>query len=477
MIPWSRLGTATRTLAALAALGSLLAVEPYRSARADAAVPAAGADTSAAGLAPTAAPPWNPPAPIHASRTWETVARAPERVVAVPFTLFGIGARRAIEFVDAHEVIPKLLAHVSILQNVGLAAMPASLGDRTGWGGALAFNPQFFPWFVATVSGSTTGYSRFRAALETTPAVLEFQSDWRPRELFFGVGQGSLHADASNYASQTEAARARLRYPFHRAPKPPPPGPVDDPASVTITPSILHPFVEAWAGPRDAVELNGREHDEKHEPIASRFPALAGALLGTRVEHFTYGASVTLDQRSGRPHWWRGWRTQASVERFDAPLAAFALHSASTPSVAFTRLHYEGEAAWSFWQDPRTFRVFGRVIDQRGTRGPGTFLLSDLATLGGAAGLSGFEPGRFHDVDSMLGRLTYIYPLARYLEMDLHVEAGEVAPRFGAATLDAVHGSYGFALRARNPFAPIASAGVDWSRETVRLRFTLGGVE
>jgi len=37
--------------------------------------------------------------------------------------------------------------------------------------------------------------------------------------------------------------------------------------------------------------------------------------------------------------------------------------------------------------------------------------------------------------------------------------------------------SFGVALRVRNSFAPLASIGVDWSRETTRLRFALGGVE
>jgi outer membrane protein assembly factor BamA len=166
-----------------------------------------------------------------------------------------------------------------------------------------------------------------------------------------------------------------------------------------------------------------------------------------------------------------------SAERFDEPVKALAFHSASTPSVQFTRFIYEGEIGVSFWRDPRTLRFYARVEDQTGTDHSGVFLLSDLATLGGKEGLSGFEPGRFHDADLMLGRITYIYPLARYLEMDLHTEAGSVMPKLADAQVSVFEASYGLAVRVRSPFAPLASAGVDWSRETIRFRFSLGGVE
>jgi hypothetical protein len=223
--------------------------------------------------------------------------------------------------------------------------------------------------------------------------------------------------------------------------------------------------------------LDGRDETSGRLPLASRFPALASAELGTRVEHFVYGAQASYDRRSGRPHWWKGWRLAATAERFDQPLRGFAFHSARTPSVSFTRLTYEGEAGVSFWRDPRTLRLYARVEDQQGVDGQGLFLLPDLATLGGHEGLSGFEPGRFRDADLALARITYIFPIARYLETDVHAEAGAVEPRIQDGRLDDAETSYGVALRVRNSFAPLASFGVDWSREKVRFRFALGGVE
>ena len=158
-------------------------------------------------------------------------------------------------------------------------------------------------------------------------------------------------------------------------------------------------------------------------------------------------------------------------------MKAFAFHSASTPSVTFTRWTYEGEAGWSFWRDPRTFRLYGRVIDQVHVDDPGLFLLPDYAFLGGRAGLWGFEPGRFRDADLVQSRLTYISPIARYLETDVHAEASTVTPRVGEVRIDDLETSYGFALRIRSPHAPLAWGGLDWGRERIRLRFGIGGVE
>ena len=37
--------------------------------------------------------------------------------------------------------------------------------------------------------------------------------------------------------------------------------------------------------------------------------------------------------------------------------------------------------------------------------------------------------------------------------------------------------SFGVALRPRLETAPLGAIGVDWSKETVRIRYSLGGVE
>jgi len=184
-----------------------------------------------------------------------------------------------------------------------------------------------------------------------------------------------------------------------------------------------------------------------------------------------------LDSPSGRPHWWRGWRAGASAERYDVPIEAFALHSASTPTQAFTRLSYEGEVGVSFWRDPRTLRLLGRVVDERGKPNGGNFLITDYTVQGGSEGMWGFEPGRFHDLDQALVRLTDIYPIARYFEGDLHSEAGTVSPQLSDIRIDQLKHSFGVAVRVRAAWGPLAFGGLDWSSERLRWRFGFGAVE
>ena len=434
------------------------------------------APDSTAMLAPTSRPPWNPGAPVPGARGWEHAVRFPGKVASIPFSLLGLGARGGLLLIEESQLVPRVQARLLWVQRLGLIAGPASLGDRSGFGGEVGVNPPFFRSLVAKASGTTAGYSRVHVALEATKGMVEYQSNWRPRDPFFGLGPDSRLDDASNFASQSQFARAVLRYPFRR---------VatrefellEDPAVRTETREPPRHGVRAWAGARDVVELEGRERREGRLPLGERFPALAAGRLGTRVEHFIYGAEGTLDHRSGRPHWWKGWRLVSAVERYDEPLEALAFHSASTPSVAFTRWRHEGDLAFSFWRDPRTFRLSARVEDVTYLGDSGLFLLRDLSTLGGGAGLAGFEPGRFRDFDAVLGKLTYIFPLARYLEGDLHVESGQVLRGVGDARLVDFESSYGAALRIRSSLAPFASFGMDWSRETARFRFSLGNVE
>src|SRR5438093_1141426 len=110
-------------------------------------------------------------------------------------------------------------------------------------------------------------------------------------------------------------------------------------------------------------------------------------------------------------------------------------------------------------------------------RAGGRVLLSDMATLGGGQGLAGFDPGRFHDLNSVLGRLSYIFPLSSRLEFDLHTEVGQVAGTLQDVGVATLRQSYGIALRPRLDDFVLGMIGVDWSREAVRFRFSVGGVE
>src|SRR2546426_717785 len=85
---------------------------------------------------------------------------------------------------------------------------------------------------------------------------------------------------------------------------------------------------------------------------------------------------------------------------------------------------------------------------------------------------------RFNDLDLMLLKTSYVFPIARRLEMDLHSEWGSV---YGDVWHDAkpntLHNSYGFSLRGRYVTGPIAAIGLDFSREGMRATYALGRID
>jgi len=179
----------------------------------------------------------------------------------------------------------------------------------------------------------------------------------------------------------------------------------------------------------------------------------------------------------GLPHWSRGWLASVEAERYDKSIEALAIKDANSGARSFSRMTYHAEAGASFGRDPRTLRLAVTTVDQRLDAGGGTFLIADQASLGGNAGLAGFDSGRFHDLDSFVAKLSYLYPLVKNAEFDLHTETGQVSPNLGSIRVTSFESSFGVALRLRTEFAPFAMVGVDWSSESTRFRFSVGGVE
>jgi hypothetical protein len=235
-----------------------------------------------------------------------------------------------------------------------------------------------------------------------------------------------------------------------------------------------------WAGPRTVMTRDRSDRAER-DGIASwneRFPELAAGTLDRRIDHFVWGARVEADHRRGFQGWDHGWRLAAAAERFEDPIERFALGGASPSGARFTRWTYEAEAGASVMRDPRTLRVLARVEDQQVEARGARFLLADLATLGGHEGLGGFGPGRFRDLDLAHARVTWLFPLVRRLEMDLHGEWGGVYGNvWEDFRLESLERSVGFAVRGRIKQAAWGSIGVDFSRESARVRFALGEVE
>jgi hypothetical protein len=444
--------------------------------------PTASASDSAYGesnLAATTAVPWNPPEPVATARPWETALRLPGMIATLPLSALGQLTEGTLLYVEQKNIVPQAQAVIAYQRTLGLAILPASLGDRSGIGGEIRYGPPFLNRaLLFELGASLNEYNRERVAIFLWASRLEYGSHWRSREQFFGPGLGSSEHQLSIYATQSQYARFSLSFP-HRAPDRFYPRTLDgvivDPLTIDSLRRLPRSEIRLWAGPRDVILLNGR--DPGNPSIEERFPAIAAGLLERRVEHFVYGVHLSRDARKGEPHWSSGWRGSIEAERFEKAIEAFAFRDAHTPALRFTRVSAYAEAGVSFFRDPRTIRLAVRAVDQEIDQGAGIFLISDLSTLGGQAGLSGFAPGRFRDVDLVLGKLTYIFPLAKHLEFDLHAEAGGVYPSLEDVQISTLQNSYGVALRARRETGPLGSVGLDWSRETVRMRFSVGGVE
>lgn len=437
---------------------------------------ASGADSSGARLAPTSAVPWTPAGPVPAARPWETALRAPGFVLSLPLQALGHATESGLVYVEDSNLIPRALALLAFQRHLGIAVTPASLGDGTGWGGAVSWAPPVIGrHVVGEASGSTAGYNRERAALFAGPLRAVYASEWRPEDPFFGIGMDTRHDDEAAYAVRAQSARLTLVWPRVERPRV---------AMEMVDGVLVHPAMPAdapartqfavWGGPDQLFVTRGRGEDPSFEAV---FPAVAAVSLDRRVERLVYGARLTRDARFGLPRWTRGWRASIEAERHDRSIEALALKDAHSDARTFTRFTYTAEAGVSAGTDPRSLRLALKVVDQALDAGGGAFLIPDYGSLGGSEGLAGFEAGRFRDVDLVLGRLSYIFPLGKNLEFDWHVEAGGVFPQLSDVRPDRLETSYGGLLRVRTDVAILGAIGIEWSRESVRLRFSIGGVE
>lgn len=407
----------------------------------------------------TTAPPWNPPRPLSSERPWESMLRLPGRVLTMPLSLIGHGTRNYLLYVEDNNIVPRVQAIITASPRIGVYAIPASLGDHTGTGVALEVRPPVLRGIIGgELSASTQHYHRTRVQLALGPFGADYLYEWRPRDQFFGIGPDSKQDSISEFAVQDQSIRAQLTVPFQKPKEPPP-----------------RAQMSVYGGPRELVMRHGRGRRQSFEDV---FPAIGASQLDERVENLTYGWRGYLDTRGGSPHWTHGVRLDAQVDYFTATSDKnLAFETASSNAPEFTRYYGNIETGFSFMRDPRTIRVRLRASHQD-VAGGGGMRIYDLAGLGGNRGLYGFEPGRFYDLDMVVGQLSYIFPLAQHFELDVHTELGSVYhDMLTDPTWSTLQNSYGVLLRPRNNNAPLGMVGVDWSREGVRFRFSIGGVD
>lgn len=414
-------------------------------------------------LAATTAVPWNPPRPMPPREAWEQVVLFPGRVASLPLVAVGDGLRSFTGWLERKELIPTGPSAPRVRRARLVSLQTPKLGDRAGVGGAVTLRSPsvmgLLPLVAVRYTGTVLRYNSTWLSVAHGPLAAQYEYDWRPADPLYGVGLGSSHDSLADFALQEESAR--LSWTWSSA------------DSSTLAPRMI---VQAWGGPRSRVTKNGRNDTETSYEVP--FPALAAGTLGRRVEHLTYGIALTGDLREGRPHWSRGGRLRLAAERFDDPLRALAIHTAQAGGATFERYTLEGETGFSFLRDPRTLRLYARVMDDRIEDHPERFLFSDMARLGGRDGLAGYSPGRFRDLDGLLTRVTYVFPLARLFEFEAHSEWGAVYPDvWHDAGLRTLKNSVGFSVRGRSDRAVRAAAGLDFSRESVRIHYALGAVE
>ena len=432
-----------------------------------AATPVAQGSSAIAGtdLGATSAPPWNPPHALNPRRGWEQALLFPGRIASLPLVGLATALDHGLLWVEETALIQKagfLTEQVS--SRFGLRPGFASLGDRTGLGLRLQARVWYLPGalknrFVIAHSASTRSYHRTEIQASGKPASVDYRYEWRPQERFYGTGMDMPEDSLANYASQFEHVKLNLTHGWNK----------DTPESDPRT------EFSVWVGPRAMVTRTGRESGKPS--IEQYFPDEVDATLDHRLEHLVYGGRFRTDWRAGIPHWSAGWRVGVEVERYDRPLEWLAMKSARGEGAQFTRTTLEAETGISFLRDPRTLRVMGKVVDQGVTSGRDHFMIADLSNLGGREGLSGFAPGRFHDMDLLLMRVAYVFPLVRRLEIELHADAGGVFPDVWTdSRVDRLETCVGIALRGRTKSSPFGSIGLDVSRETARIRYTLGRV-
>jgi len=454
-----------RTLVAMACLaaGASRPAGAQNATPASAAIAARADSTvadSVAGLAPTNAPPWNPPAPVAAVEPWEFLLQLPGRIVTLPLSALGASARGGLLFVEGNNVVPRVTAVFTSAPRVGAYVIPASLGDHTGTGVALELRPPLLRGIIGgELSASTQHYHRTRVQVALGPFGADYLYEWRARDQFFGLGPHSKQQDLSEFAVQDQSIRAQVVVPRPRPQQPAP-----------------RAQIGAYVGTRQLVMRRGRGSEPSFEEV---FPGIGASQLDEQGENLLAGAHGYIDTRDGEPHWTHGIRLEGQLDYFGASNEkALAFNTASSDAPEFTRYYGAVTTGFSFMRDPRTIRLLVRASHQDVAHGSGAMRIYDLAGLGGSRGLYGFEPGRFYDLDMVVGQLTYLFPLAEHFELDVHTELGSVYHDVRKdPTWATLRNSYGVMLRPRTSHSPLGMVGVDWSNEGVRFRFSIGGVE
>jgi hypothetical protein len=424
---------------------------------------ATNADTvrDARSLAATTAPLWNPPQATPSRRRWERIVDEPGHLLSLPLAGLGRLTRSGLTYFEESSLMP---AGFNPAPHQRHRVISVGSPDLYGFGAALQlYRPVFADRLqtdlIARFAATIDGYNATELAISGKPLTLSYGNEWRSQERFYGIGNDTPKASESDYALKSVHVGARLEHAWQG---PRTPGAPDGTR------------VAVWGESHTDATLSGRGTRVPSYVVTT--PEVAATSLGRRVDHTVYGASLSMDERAGLPHWYHGNRVLVSAERHDDPIDGLTLHPDPVAGSRFTRYEGVAETGLSFYdRDPRTLRLMARVVDERPDPGSPPLLPSEFATLGDREGLAGFDRGRFRDLGLLYGRVSYILPVSRRLELEGHSEWGSVYHDVWTdARLAGLHHSFGVSLRGRYELGLLASAGVDFSREGFRVSYSLG---
>jgi len=272
----------------------------------------------------------------------------------------------------------------------------------------------------ALLQGGVTQRGYWLAELRVGAEGIEaaVRAEERPRDVFFGIGNGTSADDWTDYRLHRVSAAARL----------------------TARPVASFRVLAALEWSRTSTSAGS---DAAHVDIDSAFPAAARPGFGRAYQAIS--VSSGLEYRAGAPH---------AIERRGSWVATLYRWTASqTNGVADLGVWRAGAGFELPFDHHRRSIALGLSLESLRPTSSGVVPFYLLPTLGGARTLPSFRAERFRDRDALVGILEYRYRVwsepddRMWVDAVLFTNAGVVASRvFDALHTARVHESTGLAI-------------------------------
>jgi hypothetical protein len=236
---------------------------------------------------------------------------------------------------------------------------------------------------------------------------LDAERDRRPREVFYGIGNGDDAATGAAIDPRMDATAVETRYRQQLAR-----------VAGVLDVNPVGDFYLKGSGSLTDVDL-GRSADGP--PIDTVY--MPDGLVGFAAGGHRYGYSE-LEMRYDSRRAGSEWEAQA-VPTTGWLVAAFAGRATSLENQAdFWRYGGELQKFWRLAQGPRV--IVTRLYAEGVTGSRSDVPLNELPLLGGKARLRGYPADRFRDRVATLGSLEYQWDLSHWLSASTFMDAGRV---------------------------------------------------